>query len=84
MFILFNVRKNKNVGDKTEFLLLLKKSHYAAVGFVYKFVEKMFLSHSHRMEPTEFLHAEKIAFINIHRCLLNVGDHAVDVSTDCW
>ena len=31
---------------------------------------------------TEFLHAEKIAPIDIHQCLLNVyGDQTVDVST---
>jgi len=33
----------------------------------------------------EFLHAEKIAPIDIHQCLLNVyGDHTVDVSTVMW
>ncbi len=35
---------------------------------------------------TEFFHAEKMAPINIHRCLLNFyGDQTVDVSTGrCW
>jgi len=34
---------------------------------------------------TEFLHVEKIAPNDIHRCLLNVyGDQTLDVSTVRW
>jgi len=38
-----------------------------------------------QMSRIEFLHVEKMAPTDIHRCLLNVdGDQAVDVSTVKW